>query len=80
MKQLYEPLVVGKFCEARDPYLAYIAYAKGLCDDELIAITNSNAMFKEQARYLIKRREPDLWAQVLVGDNMHRRALIDQVC
>ncbi|KAL6307404.1 armadillo-type protein [Sparassis latifolia] len=32
---LYEPLVIGKFCEARDPYLAYIAYAKGLCDDEL---------------------------------------------
>ena len=77
--QLYEPLVVGKFCEARDPYLAYIAYAKGLCDDELIAITNDNSMFKQQARYLIKRRQPDLWAQVLVSDNVHRRALIDQV-
>jgi len=76
---LYEPLVVGKFCEARDPYLAYIAYAKGLCDDELIAITNDNSMFKQQARYLIKRRQPDLWAQVLVSDNVHRRALIDQV-
>jgi clathrin heavy chain len=76
---LYEPLIVGKFCEARDPYLAYIAYAKGLCDDELIAITNDNSMFKQQARYLIKRRQPDLWVQVLVSDNVHRRALIDQV-
>ncbi|EGN91992.1 hypothetical protein SERLA73DRAFT_99912 [Serpula lacrymans var. lacrymans S7.3] len=76
---LYEPLVVGKFCEARDPYLAYIAYAKGFCDDELIAITNDNAMFKQQARYLVKRRQPELWAQVLVSDNMHRRALIDQI-
>ncbi|KJA25685.1 hypothetical protein HYPSUDRAFT_37118 [Hypholoma sublateritium FD-334 SS-4] len=76
---LYEPLVIGKFCEARDPYLAYIAYAKGLCDDELITITNDNSMFKQQARYLIKRRQPDLWAQVLVSDNMHRRALIDQI-
>ncbi|KAF4569964.1 hypothetical protein EYR36_009770 [Pleurotus pulmonarius] len=76
---LYEPLVVGKFCEARDPYLAYIAYAKGFCDDELIAITNDNSMFKQQARYLVKRRQPELWAQVLVPDNMHRRALIDQV-
>ncbi|TCD68409.1 hypothetical protein EIP91_010810 [Steccherinum ochraceum] len=75
---LYEPLVVGKFCEARDPYLAYIAYAKGFCDDELIAITNDNSMFKQQARYLVKRRQPELWAQVLVGDNMHRRQLIDQ--
>jgi clathrin heavy chain len=68
---LYEPLVVGKLCEAHDPYLAY---AKGLCDDELFAITNDNSMFKQQAR-----RQPDLWAQVLVADNVHRRALIDQV-
>ena len=36
-------------------------------------------MFKQQSRYLIKRRQPDLWAQVLVHDNIHRRALIDQV-
>jgi clathrin heavy chain len=77
--KLYEPLVVGKFCEARDPYLAYIAYAKGFCDEELIAITNDNSMFKQQARYLVKRRVPELWAQVLVPDNMHRRQLIDQV-
>lgn len=79
LMQLYEPLVVGKFCEARDPYLAYIAYAKGFCDDELIVITNENSMFKQQARYLVKRRQPELWAQVLVHDNVHRRALIDQV-
>ncbi|KAJ3982556.1 hypothetical protein F5890DRAFT_1529120 [Lentinula detonsa] len=76
---LYEPLVVGKFCEKRDPYLAYIAYAKGFCDEELIAITNDNSMFKQQARYLVKRRQPELWAQVLVPDNIHRRALIDQI-
>jgi clathrin heavy chain len=77
--KLYEPLVVGKFCEARDPYLAYIAYAKGFCDEELISITNENTMFKQQARYLVKRRVPELWAQVLVSDNIYRRQLIDQV-
>jgi clathrin heavy chain len=76
---LYEPLIVGKFCEARDPYLAYIAYAKGFCDDELITITNENSMFKQQARYLIKRRQMDLWAQVLSHENMYRRQLIDQL-
>ncbi|KAI6122688.1 hypothetical protein EDD16DRAFT_1570643 [Pisolithus croceorrhizus] len=76
---LYEPHVVGKFCEARDPYLAYIAYAKGFCDEELITITNENSMFKQQARYLVKRRQPELWAQVLVPDNIHRRSLIDQI-
>ena len=76
---LYSPLVVGKYCEKRDPYLAYIAYAKGFCDEELVAITNDNSMYKHQARYLVLRREPELWAQVLREDNVHRRALIDQV-
>jgi clathrin heavy chain len=76
---IYEPLVVGKYCEKRDPYLAYIAYAKGLCDDELINITNENQMYKHQARYLVKRRELELWNQVLNPESIHRRALVDQV-
>lgn len=79
MRQLYDPLIVGKYCEKRDPYLAYIAYAKGFCDDELITITNDNAMYKHQARYLVKRRRSELWAQVLRPDNQHRRSLLDQV-
>jgi clathrin heavy chain len=29
--------------------VAYTAYAKGLCDDELISIINDNSMFKQQA-------------------------------
>ncbi len=66
--------MVGKFCEKRDPYLAYIVYAKGL-----IAIMNDNSIFKQQARYLVKRRQLDLWLQVLVPDNVHRCQLIDQV-
>ncbi|TIC24772.1 clathrin heavy chain [Wallemia mellicola] len=76
---IYEPLVVGKYCEKRDPYLAFIAFAKGFCDDELIYITNENGMYKHQARYLVKRRDLDLWAQVLTDSNEHRRLLIDQV-
>ena len=71
--------MVGKYCEKRDPYLAFIAYAKGFCDEELIAITNENSMFKQQARYLVKRRQLDLWASVLAQNNIHRRQLIDQV-
>lgn len=77
--QVYDPLIVGKYCEKRDPYLAYIAYAKGFCDPELIAITNENSMFKHQARYLVKRRNLELWATVLNRENIHRRQLIDQV-
>ena len=77
--QLYEPLVVGTFCETLDPYLAYIAYAKGFCDDELIAITDDNLMFKQQAPYLDKNRQPELWVQVFVFGNQHHRQFIDQI-
>ncbi|CAO1618767.1 unnamed protein product [Sympodiomycopsis kandeliae] len=76
---LYDPRSVGKYCEKRDPYLAYIAYAKGFCDEELIAITNENSMFKHQARYLVMRRQLDLWSQVLHPENVHKRQLVDQV-
>ena len=40
---------------------------------------NDNSLFKSEARYLVARREPDLWATVLDKDNPFRRQLIDQV-
>lgn len=36
-------------------------------------------MFKNLARYLVKRRDFALWSRVLTEDNPHRRQLIDQV-
>ncbi|CAH6722457.1 clathrin heavy chain [[Candida] jaroonii] len=75
----YDTLVVGKYCEKRDPYLAYICYSKGNNDNELINITNENKMYKYQARYLLAKSDFDLWNQVLSDDNIHRRQLIDQV-
>ncbi|KAI8074164.1 putative CHC1-clathrin heavy chain [Gongronella butleri] len=77
--ELYNPRIVGKYCEKRDPYLAYICYQKGQCDHELIQVTNENSMFKHQARYLVQRRDQELWATVLQENNVHRRDLIDQI-
>ena len=77
--QFYDSLVIGKYCEKRDPYLAVISYERGHCDLELIEVTNANSMFKNQARYLVKRRDMDLWKHVLDPENVHRRQLIDQV-
>lgn len=77
--QFYDALVVGKHCEKKDPYLAFIAYQRGQCDMELIRITNENSMFKHQARYLVSRRDAGLWAQVLTVENSYRRQLVDQV-
>lgn len=76
---MYETLAVGKYCEKRDPNLAFIAYRKGQNDLELINITNENSMHKAQSRYLLERADPEIWSFVLNGNNIHRRSLVDQV-
>ena len=40
---------------------------------------NENSLFKSEARYLVRRRDPDLWKVVLDPENSFRRQLIDQV-
>ncbi|CAK5085762.1 unnamed protein product [Meloidogyne enterolobii] len=77
--QYYDSKVVGKYCEKRDPHFALVAYERGKCDAELISVCNENSFFKNLARYLVRRRDAELWAQVLKEDNPHRRQLIDQV-
>ncbi|RKF81067.1 putative clathrin heavy chain [Golovinomyces cichoracearum] len=75
----YDPLIVGKYCEKRDPNLAFISYRKGQNDLELVNITNENSMFKAQARYLLERADKELWSFVLSPNNIHRRSVVDQV-
>ncbi|KAF4687757.1 hypothetical protein FOZ60_003512 [Perkinsus olseni] len=77
----YDSAVVGAYCEDRDPHLAYIAYKRawGTCDDQLLRVTNNNGLFRLQARYLVERQSPELWAKALADDNQYRRHVIDQV-
>lgn len=77
----YDSVVVGKYCEKRDPHLAFVCYerAAGACDQELIRVCYENSLFKNLARYLVKKRDVELWGTVLVESNEHRRQLIDQV-
>ena len=77
--QFYDSRVVGRYCEKRDPHMACVAYERGQCDEELIKVCNDNSLFKSEARYLVARREPKLWATVLDLENPFRRQLIDQV-
>ena len=79
--QFYDSAVVGKFCEKLDPFLAFLAYKRawGKCDDELISVTNSHGLFKDQARYLVERQDFALWTRVLSDDNEFKRQLIDEV-
>lgn len=77
--QFYNSSVVGKYCEKRDPHLACVAYERGQCDRELINVCNENSLFKSEARYLVRRRDAELWAEVLNESNPFKRQLIDQV-
>ncbi|KAK6640730.1 hypothetical protein RUM44_012427 [Polyplax serrata] len=77
--QFYDSRVVGKYCEKRDPHLACMAYERGQCDRELINVCNENSLFKSEARYLVRRCDPELWAEVLSESNPYKRQLIDQV-
>ena len=79
--QFYDSAVVGAYCEKLDPFLAFLAYKRawGACDDQLINITNTQGLFKDQARYLVERMDPTLWSRVLNKDNEFRRQLVDEV-
>ncbi|XP_034237793.1 clathrin heavy chain [Thrips palmi] len=77
--QYYDSRVVGKYCEKRDPHLACVAYERGQCDRELINVCNENSLFKSEARYLVRRRDAELWVEVLSESNPFKRPLIDQV-
>lgn len=75
----YDSRDVGRFCEMRDPYLAYVAIKRGNCDDELLDVTNKHALFREQARYLVDGGSPELYEQVLTEDNEHRALIVEQI-
>lgn len=42
-------------------------------------VCNENSLFKSLSRYLVRRKNPELWASVLLETNNYRRPLIDQV-
>ena len=79
--QFYDPKIVGKYCEEREPLKAYLAYKKGWgkCDQELIDVTNKNMLHKLQASYLVERQDPELWKSVLSAENPHMKRLVEQV-
>ncbi|XP_029653923.2 clathrin heavy chain 1-like [Octopus sinensis] len=46
---------------------------------EGLFVCNENALFKIEARYLLRLKDPNIWRTVLSDKNEHRRALIDQI-
>ncbi|CAC9549781.1 clathrin heavy chain [Leishmania donovani] len=77
--EYYDSQVVGKYCETRDPNLAYIAYCRGHCSEMMIDLCHRNGMHKQLARYLVKEQNLDLWASVLGQNSAERQQLIESV-
>ena len=84
----YDPKVLGPYCEALDPQLAFIAYKKGAgeCDDDLIKVSHTHGLYRDLAQYLVERQDLELWAKVLNKEegkedeeDPQRRQLIDQI-
>eukprot|EP00964_Phaeocystis_antarctica_P108817 scaffold73324_cov65-Phaeocystis_antarctica.AAC.1 len=51
----YDSKVVGECCEKRDPQLSFLAYKRGMCDDELVDVTNCHGLYMQHACYLVER-------------------------
>lgn len=75
----YDSRAVGQFCARRDPFLSFIAYRRGQCDEDVIQVTNDNSLFREQAEYAVDRANSQLWDMVLDEKNPFRRLVVDQV-
>lgn len=75
----YDSRSVGRFCEKRDPYLAFVAFKRGNCDEEVLDVTNRHSLFKDQARYLVDRCSPELYEQVLDDENENRKMIVEQI-
>lgn len=75
----YDSREVGKFCTRRDPFLAFIAFQRGKCDEEVLQLTNDNSLFREQAAYAVDRADIELWSKIFDDKNPFRRLVVDQV-
>ncbi|TNN69750.1 Clathrin heavy chain 1 [Liparis tanakae] len=75
------PVVIGGLLDvdcAEDVIKNLILVVRGqFSTDELVC--NENSLFKSLSRYLVRRKNPELWASVLLETNNYRRPLIDQV-
>jgi len=51
----YDSKVVGECCEKHDPQLSLLAYKRGMCDDELVDVTNRHGLYEQHACFLVER-------------------------
>ncbi|GCA62156.1 clathrin, heavy chain [Kipferlia bialata] len=76
----YSHADVGRYCERRDPHLAFLAFRTDpSCSEDMVRVANEHSLFKQLSRELVRRKDFGLWAQCLSEENENRSSLIDQV-
>lgn len=73
---------VGWQCEKKaDHVMACEVYRRsgGQCDEDFLRASTAGRLFKDQALYLVKSHDEDLWRQALSSNNRHRPSLLEQV-
>ena len=77
--QFYDSSVLGAYCENRNTIFAYIAYRRANLDDEVLNLTLRNGMWKELARYLVKRQDSSLWERALQSPDKQLGHIVEAI-
>ncbi|CDR98027.1 clathrin heavy chain, putative [Babesia bigemina] len=65
----YDRAVVGKFCEERDPMLAYLIYSQATMDDDVLRVCAGNSLHRMLASYALKRSSARMWREIFSADS-----------
>ena len=77
--QYYNTIDVGKYSEPINHNFAILCYQTGKNDINLIRVCKEYSLFEYLARYLVTRKDLDIWELVLSDDNIFKRQVIDHV-
>ncbi|EDO05779.1 uncharacterized protein BBOV_IV001820 [Babesia bovis T2Bo] len=62
--KIYDRSIIGRFCEDRDPMLAYLVYSEAQLDSDVLRLCIGNGFYKMLAAYALKRSSPSLWHDI----------------
>ncbi|ORM41265.1 Clathrin heavy chain 1 [Babesia sp. Xinjiang] len=65
----YDRTVIGRFCEERDPMLAYLIYYEAQLDSDVLRLCLANGFHKMLASYALKRSSTSLWRDIVVSNS-----------
>ncbi|GFE55454.1 clathrin heavy chain [Babesia ovis] len=78
--KFYDRAIIGRFCEERDPMLAYLIYSEAQLDNDVLRLCIANNLHKMLASYALKRTSSTLWRDIVSGTTEVNADHRKQVC